>query len=117
MEGEGRFQVPLLARYGLVLIGGIVLSNCAFSRNVRNKIWQRAGGKSELSGLSEADGYSLECAHLNHSRDYPRYNDPSNGRLLTTEEHLADHLHRTDNGLDESGNTWAVRKLRERLGS
>lgn len=100
----------------------IHLSSFAFSRQTRRKIWRRAGGRSELTGYSHM---KLECAHYDHDRSNPDYDNPDNGRLLTVQEHLEDHLMYRDtavdnrgllaNGLTPEANEWAIKKIQERL--
>lgn len=84
----------------------------AFSRAVRNIIMRRDGYKSVLSGETE----NLEAAHLNHDRNYPKYNEPSNGRMLTRREHYIDHLNRHGrNGLTKDGNRGALNLIWKRM--
>jgi hypothetical protein len=85
----------------------------AFSYEVREQIKQRANYKSELSGR---DDEPLECAHYNHDKHNPGYNDPDNGRLLLLSEHLQDHIDREGvNGLSSKENEWAIRTIESRL--
>lgn len=89
----------------------------AFTREVRREIGNRAGWKSELSGLSSRDGYNLHAAHLNHDRQREDYNSPTNGLMMTVEEHLRHHESYRGRahliGLTEEGNEWAIRKLQQ----
>jgi hypothetical protein len=97
----------------LLILGVTFLSQFAFSWKSKQIIHQRDNNQSVLSGETE----DLECAHLDHSRENPLYDDPSNGRLLTTEEHLHDHINRSGrNGLSQTHNNWAIARLKERLG-
>lgn len=92
----------------------VVLSQAmlgAFSLKSKKEIWNRDGGQSAESG----DQGNLECAHYDHSRENPLYNDPSNGRLLTRREHYLDHFYRRDNGLSQQANEWAVKMIWDRL--
>lgn len=87
-------------------------STYAFSKQSRRAIIRR-DGKCVASGQHEG---GLEAAHIDHSRDNPHYDDPSNGRALCTKHHLEDHLRREGrNGLSENHNTWAINALRGRL--
>lgn len=107
----------ILAGVSLALISQILLG--AFSLETRNAIRDRVRKKygrlqSEKSGRSDEP---LECAHINHNPKYRKYDDPSNGRLLTISEHLEDHLNRAGrNGLTPDENMWAIERIRERLG-
>ena len=83
----------------------------AFSFKVRREIRDRDGNKSVWSGATE----HLEVAHISHDKKKSNYNDPSNGRTLTTLEHLVDHLNRDGrNGLTGEQNSWAIMRLLER---
>ena len=88
----------------------------AFSKKVRESIWQRDGGQSVWSGETEG----LSAAHQNHNRNDPKYNQPSNGRLLTLpKEQYIDHFNRhgtADLGLTEEQNMWSLRLLYGMLG-
>lgn len=97
----------------VAVLGAVVfLSQFAFTQKVRNKIWKRDGGKSVLSGRTE----NLEAAHISHDKSKQGYNDPSNGRLLTTAEHMWDHINRHGrNDLSETGNDWAIMMLWRRF--
>jgi len=96
-----------LATFGLLAIATMG----AFSRKSKEEIWKRDGGVSALSGQNGR----LEASHISHAKD-ERYDDPSNGRLLTTREHYIDHYNRHGrNGLTMAGNKWALRKIWERL--
>ena len=99
------------------IIGGILLlSECAFSKSSAKKIGQRAGWKSEISGKSFWEGWMLHMAHILHTKD-ETYDDPSRGICVTVEEHLQMHEkakgHARDIGLTESGNNYAIKKLKE----
>jgi hypothetical protein len=84
----------------------------AFSREVRKIIWARDKAKSAISDTV----YKLQVAHIDHSKSNPRYNDPSNGRLLGTGEHMWDHILREGkNGLNKAQNDWAILQLWNRF--
>lgn len=87
----------------------------AFSPRSREEIKNRAGGKSELSGLSPQDGHIMHAAHLNHDKNRPDYDDPRNGMYLTVTEHYEQHVNAIGRareiGLSEKANQWAVNKL------
>lgn len=99
----------------LLIVGSIFLlaelSQGAFSKKVRASIWKRDKGKSVWSGETEG----LTAAHQNHDKSNPRYNDPSNGRLLTSpKEQYIDHFNRHDTedlGLSTEANNWVLRLL------
>lgn len=87
----------------------------AFTSKVKNFIKARAKNKSELSFSNEEP---LEAAHFNHTRDED-YLDPGNGILVTSTEHLAQHLIYRGNaqaiGLSEEANEWAISQLFDRV--
>ena len=96
------------------VIGVAALSQGAFSRPVRRKIWERDKGQSVWSGETE----DLTAAHINHSRSTEIYNSESNGRLLTNTEQYIEHFNRhgTESlGLTESQNKWALGTLWNKL--
>ena len=90
-------------------------ARAAFSKDIRLEIGKRAGWASEQSGKSFHDGHMVHAAHLNHDRLHPDYNSPSNGILLTVEEHLAQHVsargRAREIGLTEPGNEYAIKML------
>lgn len=87
----------------------------AFSRRSREEIRTRAGGVSEWSGDGVHNGHTMHCAHLNHDRTRPDYDNPQNGVYLTVTEHYEQHKgaigRARELGLTEEGNNWAVNKL------
>lgn len=106
---RGRFA-PLFF-YGVMAGVGLLLTQFAFTRGVRRQIWERDGGVCQVCGSTE----HLNCAHWDHNRDNPWYNDPENGRLLCVADHLRDHIERAgSNGLLPHHNEWAIQKLAER---
>ena len=109
MERDRKIELVVeVAGLGLLAIAALG----AFSRPVRQRIKERDGHRSVLSGQTE----KLEVAHIDHSKKNPRYNDESNGRTLTTAEHYLDHYNRHGrNGLTTAGNRWSLRKIWERL--
>lgn len=104
-----RYRIPL------IIAGAVVIyeaSQFAFGKKTRDEIKQRDGNKSAISGL-EGD---LEAAHINHDKNSPNYDSPSNGRLLTPVEHLTDHVARAGrNGLSPSQNSWAIKTMQKKL--
>ena len=91
-----------------MLIFSSPLLAMAFSRLVRKQIYERDGGKSVWSGETE----NLHAAHITHDKSHPRYNDPSNGRMLSRREHALDHINREGrNGLSRAQNRWAINML------
>lgn len=82
----------------------------AFSRKVRRKIWERDKGTCSICGSTD----NLQCAHIDHNKSNPRYNDPSNGRLLCKIPcHLNDHINREGrNGLSKRQNQWSINALK-----
>lgn len=100
--------LPNFIAIGLLL----VLTHAAFSWKTKEIIKKRDGNKSVLSGETE----NLHAAHINHDKNNPQYDNPSNGRLLTVEEHLQDHINRAGrNGLTEEQNNWAISMLQSLL--
>lgn len=96
-----------------VLSATYYIATAAFTKPSRRQIIKRDGGcvaRGEHLG-------ALEAAHIDHSRDNPAYDDPSNGRALCTQHHLEDHIRRHGrNGLSKSANKWAINALRGKLG-
>lgn len=103
---------PILVAGG---IASLALTLSAFSPSSREVIKNRAGGKSELSGLGTEDGHIMHAAHLNHDKTNPNYDDPRNGVYLTVTEHYQQHLDARGKareiGLNEHANEWAINKL------
>lgn len=92
----------------LTVIAGFPVLAMAFSAAVRKIIGDRDGWKSVKSGETD----NLHAAHINHDKSSPRYNDPSNGRMLTRAEHYDDHVNREGrNGLSRGQNLWALKAL------
>ena len=107
---RGRFA-PLFF-YGIMAGVGLLLSQFAFTRAVRRQIWERDGGVCQVCGSTE----HLNCAHYDHNRDNPWYNDPENGRLLCELDHLREHEGSEGvNGLLPHQNDYAIMMLRQRL--
>lgn len=104
LEGAAKIAIPV----GVMICGSVF----AFSSGTRRQILERDGYKCRICGSTD----HLEAAHINHNKDNPRYDDPSNGRILCTEHHLEDHINRHGrNGLSRQANNWAINKLRERV--
>lgn len=103
---RGRFA-PLFF-YGVMAGVGLLLSQFAFTRKVREEIWKRDGGVCQNCGSTE----HLFCAHYCHSKDNPDYNNPDNGRLLSGDCHWLDHYYRAgENGISLNQNLWALRTM------
>jgi hypothetical protein len=93
-----------------IVLGAAALSTGAFSKKVRQKIWERDKGQSVWTGETE----NLTAAHINHNKSEVIYNSSENGRLLTQEEQYVDHFNRHKTagiGLTEEQNNWALRLL------
>lgn len=104
-------SIPYLAALGSLLALSQV-GNAAFTRGSRDVIRNRDKVCTRC-GTSD----HLESAHINHNKGYHKYDDPSNGRLLCTEDHLEDHINRHGrNGLTKNQNKWAIRMIKKRLG-
>jgi len=95
------------------VIGVVALSQGAFSRPVRRKIWERDKGRCVMCGSTE----HLNCSHIDHSKSNTLYDHESNGRLLCEPDHyLVDHVNREGrNGLPLNQNRFAKRSLWSRL--
>ena len=88
-----------------------IISRLAFSTRTKQKIKDRDGNKSVVSGKTE----NLECAHIDHSSG-THYNTVKNGRLLTRDEHFFDHFDRHgNNGLTPAQNRWTLRAIWGRM--
>lgn len=100
---ENHLFIPLSV-LGLFTIASL----SAFTKKARREILERDGYRSVKSGKKG----NLEASHIDHSRKNPKYNDPSNGRMLTTREHYIDHYDRHErNGLPAHQNKWSLRVL------
>jgi len=94
-----------------IVIGATVLTGSAFSKASRDKIHSR-----DVVCVNCGSSEHLECAHIDHSRSNPKYDDTSNGRLLCSTDHLKDHINRHGrNGLNKSQNEWAIKSLLKRI--
>ncbi len=94
------------------VIGVVALSQSAFSLKIRDIIKKRDGYKCRFCGSTE----HIECGHIDHNKNNPRYNDASNGFTVCVEDHLKDHINRHGrNGLTKKQNEWAIERLKERL--
>lgn len=83
----------------------------AFSKGVRAQIMARDKG-DVWDGTTD----KLEAAHITHDKSDPMYDDPANGRILTTRNHYIDHLNRAGrNGLSLAANNAALRLIWRRL--
>lgn len=102
--------VPLLL-CGVMAGVGLLLSQFAFTANVRRQIMERDGYRCTVCGSTT----HLEAAHIDHNRDNPHYNSPENGRVLDSYCHLIDHIERAGhNGLLPRHNEWAIEQLARR---
>jgi len=107
---RGRFA-PLFF-YGVMAGVGLLLSQFAFTRKIRQEIWKRDGGRCVECGSTQ----HLQCAHYDHNRDNDWYNDPENGRLLCWKDHLKDHIDNAgQNGLLPHQNDYAIKMLKQRI--
>lgn len=101
-----------LATNTLTFFTLLSISFLAFSRKSKRAIHERDNWQCVVCGREDC----LEAAHIDHNRDNPRYDDPSNGRTLCTEDHLKDHVLRHGrNGLTKKQNLWAIEKLKSRV--
>ena len=107
-------QTPIV-KIALIAAASYCIATSSFSRSVREFIWSRDRGKCQ-----ECDGHNctskLECAHYDHDRRNPDYDNPDNGRLLCTGQHLVDHREGAgDNGLSLRDNEHAIKSLKKRV--
>lgn len=94
-----------------LVLGAAALSTGAFSWKSREIIKKR-DQVCKMCGSTE----HLEAAHISHDKRKPNYDDPSNGRLLCTEDHLKDHILRHGrNGLTKVANEKAIELIKQRL--
>jgi len=92
----------------LSTLGLLAISVLAFSKKVKKIIKKRDGLRSAESGVKGC----LQCAHIDHDKKNPHYNNPNNGRLLTIREHYLDHYNRHgSNGLSKKDNRDTVKGL------
>lgn len=113
--GKSREHLNTITRaveYGLLAVGILHLSRFAFSWQSKQEILQRDGYQCTKCGSTE----HLEAAHYDHTRD-EKYDNPDNGRLLCTECHLEDHIHRPNNGLSKKHNKWAIKTMQQKIAS
>ena len=96
-----------------LILGILFLSQFAFTRKVRREIIDRDGYACVICGSTSG----CNCAHIDHSKDSPVYNDASNGRVLCDEHHYLDHYNREDSniGLNKAQNRWALASIWSRL--
>jgi hypothetical protein len=110
-NGHGEKDNYLFDILGISLLA--IIATGAFSWKTKQIIKQRDENKSAVSGKTE----KLHAAHIDHSKTNPRYDESSNGRLLTAEEHLQDHVNRAGrNGLTIAQNNWAIAQLKKLIG-
>ena len=75
-----------LAILGLISFG-------SFRRSVAKKIGRRDRWTCQVTGRKFKDGWLLDVAHLDHTRN-ENYNNPDNGLVLSRSAHLLDHITR-----------------------
>lgn len=103
-----------ILKSGLALTAGIVLSNFAFTKEIREVIRHR--DRDCQWGEEDMHLGNLHCAHINHDKFYEKYNDPENGRLLCEKHHYLDHVNREGrNGLSMEHNKMAKEGLMHSL--
>lgn len=97
---------------GLALATGVVLSQFAFSRGVRQQILERDGYRCTRCGGTD----HLEAAHYpTHKRD-SGYDTVERGITLDSRCHYIDHVrNHGKNGLSKRQNSWSINKIWERL--
>lgn len=108
-------EIALGIGAGLLIFESLTWSFSQFSRYSIKDRARRTQGRlvSELSGRWDMP---LECAHFDHNKLNPEYDHPSNGVLMTVDEHLLDHINRAgENGLTKDENDWAIKQLMIRV--
>lgn len=109
-EPHHEFLLPLAG------LGLIAISFLAFGKKSKETIWKRDKGKSVWSGRTDG----LTAAHISHNKKSPKYDLPSNGRLLNSPfEQYIDHFNRHGSeglGLNNAQNMWVLRLLFKLLG-
>lgn len=95
-----------------VALGASFAVAMAFSAKVRNAIRERANGYDEITG--EYIGNTGECAHINHDKSSPDYDNMDNGLYTSHTSHWWTHWVDEDNGLNEAQNAWARDRIQER---
>lgn len=111
-EGYKPFESHLLEISAI--IGILALSQFAFSKKTRKDIHARDGYACVICGSTSG----CNCAHIDHSKSNPRYDDASNGRVLCDEHHYLDHHNRhgsTNLGLNTAQNKWALATIWAKL--
>jgi len=108
VEKKNGEAIIFLSGLGLLATGLFT----AFSRQSRNEIGKRSGGKDEITGLPL---HHFEASHIDHSRSSSDYDDAENGVATNPASHLFMHIVDELNGLPPAQNAWAIRQLKNRL--
>ena len=99
--------------FWIVVLG--VLSLLAFSKGTRIKMFRRDGGACRGCGRLWDDGWMLQGAHLDHTKN-GNYDNVDNGVMLCVECHLLQHQRLFDEAQTEGErnfHAYAIRKLGE----
>lgn len=105
-EPERGAIVPLLF-YGGLAVTGLLLSQCAFSKRVRQEILQRDGDCVDADG--DCMG-GLIASHTNHNKNAKNYDSPENGHARCRYHEMMYHIDTEGhNGLSRSENMDAIR--------
>jgi hypothetical protein len=99
------------------IIGSIyLLSNFAFSLEIRKKIGKRDHWQCQDCGARFSDGIMVHASHYNHDSSSPDYDNPDNGRIQCVDCHQGfheDHVGTASEiGLTEEGNAAAIKLLK-----
>lgn len=93
-QKEGLQSGDIFAGISLIL-GVLVLSQFAFSKNSRKIIGERDGWACTTDGCDKsfAKGFMMHAAHNpeHHDPADPLYDDPSSGAIQCVDHHLAQH--------------------------
>lgn len=105
-----------LARNTVLLTTTVAIAGLAFTASAKRKIRERANYRCESPLGGQCRG-ELECAHIDHNRKSPNYNDIDNGYLYCTWHHREDHRSRSlaSLGLSYIGNKIALKRLNRKL--
>lgn len=105
-EPERGLISPLFL-YGGILVTGLLLSQCAFSRRVRQEILERDGDCVDRDGNCAGN---LIASHTNHNKRAKNYDSPDNGHARCNYHEMMYHIDSEGhNGLNRSQNMDAIR--------
>lgn len=100
----------------IVVLFLFVMFAMPFSKPVRRVIFARDNATCRWCGKKWSDGWMLHCAHIDHNKAQPHYDNPENGRLLCVDCHILDHEQRLASAKtkkERNLHAYAIRKLDE----